>query len=350
MTAAPNSRSKRWRNWITARLVTLSRVYFTLLFVWAAWRLFMADRWWWLFLLNSFGVYFFFPLPVILLIALLARRRETWLGWGVSLALGLHLFGGLFVPKLPSSTAGSPALTVMTYNLLGFNQNQAGIVAALRASRADVIALQELNPELARAIERDLPEYPHRALDPQPGVTGMGVISRYPVLASVQMLPGEMWVGQPQVLEMNWNGRTVTVLHFHPVPTNLMNPAIMQWSVSMREQQARAVAAFAAAQPAPLIAPVDFNANDQSAAYGSVTRVLQDAWREAGWGLGHTFPGAASFGSSRPSLRGMPVPMWLTRIDHIFYSRHWRAEAAWLAPWDGQSDHRPVAARLILRP
>ena len=127
-------------SWLTARLVTLARVYFTVLFAWAILRALFGDRWWWLFVPNSFAVYLFLPLPAILLIALLARKRETWLGVGVALALGTYLFGGLFLPKFHRGRASDPTLTVMTYNLLGFNENREGIVAALRASNADVSA------------------------------------------------------------------------------------------------------------------------------------------------------------------------------------------------------------------
>jgi len=337
------------RSWITARLVTLARVYFTLLFAWAILRALFGDRWWWLFLPNSFAVYLFLPLPAILVIALLARRREMWLGFGVALMLGVYLFGGLFLPKFYQARASDPTLTVMTYNLLGFNENREGIVAALRASNADVIALQELNPPVAESIQRDLArEYPYQVLDPQFGVVGLGVISRYPLHPTGQTLPGDMWVGASQVLELDWNGIAVTVLHFHFVPTNLGKPADMEWSLRTREQQAHVVADFVAAYPEPLIAPTDFNANDQTVAYAIITRALVDSWREAGWGLGHTFPGAASYGSSRPSIAGIPVPMWLTRIDYVFHSRHWKAMSAWIGPWDGVSDHRPVVAQLVL--
>ncbi len=336
-------------SWLTARLITLSRVYFTGLFAWAILRFLFGDRWWWLFLVNSFAVYLFLPLPLILLLAILVHRRETWIGLGLASALFAYLFGVLFLPKIPRASASDSTLTVMTYNMLGFNARPEAVVAALRASAADVVTLQELNPLAAEAIQRDLArEYPYQILDPQLGVTGLGIISRYPLQSSDERLPGETWVGTPQIATMDFAGTAVMLLHFHPTPTNLGPRDQMNWSVRERERQARLIADFVAAHSAPLIAPVDFNANDQSVAYAIVTSVLVDSWREAGWGLGHTFPGADSPGSSRPRLAGVPVPMWLTRIDYIFHSRHWQATSAWLGPWDGVSDHRPVVARLML--
>jgi endonuclease/exonuclease/phosphatase (EEP) superfamily protein YafD len=336
-------RANRTGAWITARLVTLARVYFTLLFGWMILHTFFGDRWWWLFLLNSFAVYLFLPLPVILVTALLARRRETWIGLGAALMLGACLYGGLFLPKSSTAHSSSPTLTVMSYNLLGYNENGGGIVTAIRASNADVVALQELNPLVAEAIRRDLArEYPYQALDPQEGVTGMGVLSRYPLNPTGQTLPGA-WVGTPQVLALNLNKTQVTLLHFHPFATNLGPPDHMQWSLRERERQAQAIVDFVTAYPGPLIAPVDLNATDQSTTYTLVTGVLKDSWREAGWGVGHTFPGAPS-----PDLNGIPIPMWLVRIDYVFHSHHWQATSAWIGPWDGASNHRPIVTKLVL--
>jgi endonuclease/exonuclease/phosphatase (EEP) superfamily protein YafD len=98
----------------------------------------------------------------------------------------------------------------------------------------------------------------------------------------------------------------------------------------------------------PVLVVGDFNTVDVSTAYNIVTHELHDAWREAGAGLGNTFPGAATPGSSRPMVAGIPIPKWLVRIDYIFYSADWRTVAAELGPWDGVSDHRPVMARLRL--
>ncbi|MCP4105920.1 MAG: hypothetical protein GY749_10350 [Desulfobacteraceae bacterium] len=73
------------------------------------------------------------------------------------------------------------------------------------------------------------------------------------------------------------------------------------------------------------------------------------SWHNAGTGFGHTFPGAASDGSARPVIVGIPAPKWLVRIDYIFHSEHWQTIAARTGPWDGCSDHRPVMATLALK-
>lgn len=333
--------------WIVARSRALSIVYLAGMIVWAVLSAALGDRTWWLFVANALAVYLFVPLPLVLITALLTRRRGLALGFVIVLAIGLARFGGLFAPNT-TIAAGDRALTVMTYNILGFNRHPERVVAAIQASGADVVSMQELSPEVAAAIARDLrATYPYQILDPQPGVEGLGLISRYPLARTDDRLPGP-WIGTPIVAAIDLDGSAVTIVDAHPFSTNPGWPADMERTIRIREQQAAALAAFAETHAGPLVIALDFNATDQSAAYATITAVLRDAWREAGWGLGHTFPGAASEGSSRPRLLGVAVPMWLVRIDYVFHSPDLRAAAAWIGPWDGFSDHRPVVARLVL--
>jgi len=329
-----------------ALFVAAAHVYLAGMLGWGVTRLVWGDRWWWLFLMNTFGVYLFLLLPLVAGLAWIARRRELWLGCGFAVVMGMMYYGGLFLPKSSPVQASSPTLSVQTFNMLGFNEHPEGVVAALRAGDADLVAIQELNPATAIAIEQDLRDlYPYQELDPQEGVTGMGVLSRYPLSPTGEILPGQ-WVGAPQILSLDFEGRSITILHFHPFPTLLGAPRQIELSARAREEQVRTVLDFIAHHPGPVIAPVDFNAGDQGRAYALLTEVLRDAWREAGWGMGHTFPGAVSPGSSRPVIAGIPVPSWLVRIDYIFYSEDFRALDARIGPWDGVSDHRSVLATL----
>lgn len=327
--------------------ILLSHLYCLGVITWAGLYTIFHDRWWWLFVLNTFALYFFVPLPLLLVVALLVRRRTLWLGAGVVLGLGLSLFGGLLLPTVAANTSDGPTVTVMTYNMLGYNEHPTDAIAALRESNADIVALQELNPVQATAIEEELSdEYPYRILYPQRRVSGMGVISRYPLAPVDVSLPGQ-WVGPPQIVRVSLDAGDVTVINFHAIPptgSKLLSTEVIR----EREQQMRTLTEAAAAQNTPVIALGDLNATDRSAAYTIATRTFADSWRDAGWGFGHTFPGAASVGSSRPSIFGIPVPKWLIRIDYVFHSAGWRTLNARIGPWDGISDHRPVIAELQL--
>lgn len=331
-----------WRQWILARLVTLSWVYGTLLAALLFIRFVLGDFTWWAFALNAMLVYAFLPVPVIFVIALLTRRRDVWAVFAVGALIWLVMWGWLFLPRVPAAQAGGPTLSVMSYNLLGFNFNTEATMSVIRASNADVIALQELNPENAEAIVRELGDvYPYRWLDPQPSVVGGGLISRLPFeRLEAGALDRIDWVSIPMAVRLDVSGQPVTLVRFHA----FAGPG----SVAAREQQARLLAEYAEAHSGPLVFVGDLNATDQNVAYGLIARTMRDAWREAGWGLGNTFPGepTAEVGGSRPVVAGVPVPLWLVRIDFVFHSDDLRTLEARLGPYDGASDHRPVIATL----
>src|SRR3954470_13960990 len=148
----------------------------------------------------------------------------------------------------------------MTYNMLGSNEDVAAVLTTVRSVGADVVLFQELNVPTAVALQEELDAaYPYQVLDARVGVEGMGVISRYPLRPTGEMLPLR-WIGVPQVLALDFAGQTVTVLNAHPLSGLAY--------VREREAQARAISAFVAAHPGPLLMGADLNATDRSRAYG----------------------------------------------------------------------------------
>ena len=261
------------------------------------------------------------------------------------MALWAGMYGELWLPRSAASPPpAGPSLTVMTWNVLGYNRDPAGVTAAIARSGADVVALQEVNPAVAASLRRDLAaRYPHQVAVPENTVLGMAVISRYPLRpVAAELPPGG--IGRPQALEIDVENRTIMLVNVHApsIPLNRAGLFRPDPNLAERERLAQAIATLGTGQPRPFIALGDLNATDQHRAYALMTTSLRDAWREAGQGYGHTFPGAAT-------LYGWRLPRWLVRIDHIFVSDHWRVTEATIGPWDGDSDHRPVVARLTLR-
>jgi endonuclease/exonuclease/phosphatase (EEP) superfamily protein YafD len=336
------TRSIAISGWVAARFVTLARIYLTLLGGWALAYFMLGDRWWWLFALSSVAICAFAPVPIVLGIGVAARRRDLLIASGVFLLLGAYLYGGTLLPRPQPASAAGPTLTVMSFNMFGFNQHPEAVVAAIRASQADVIGIQELSASAAELIQRDLAQiYPYQALDPQPSVLGMGTISRYPLDWLDESLPGH-WVGEPQILRIDVHGRPVTLVNAHAIPL-FAGPDFDQ-AMREREAQAHTIARFAADNPGALIVTGDFNTTDLSYAYQVITGALADSWREAGWGFGATFPG----GNISIGGRDFSTPAWVTRIDYVFHSRDMIALSSRIGPWDGYSDHRPVIATLAL--
>lgn len=325
--------------------------YLAALFGWFVTRAFFGDRWWWLFLLNVIAPYLFLPIPLILLSALPGKRIELWLFGCLALLLGLYLYGGLLIPRLPAAHAAEKAFVVMTSNVLVNQTNGAAVVRSIRESNADVVALQELNVPIIEAIRQNLAgEYPYQVLSPEDNASGMGVISRYPLQVTNEQLSGH-WLGKPQVLQIDLEGTTIILVNVHCISINLAHDNWQQnleLGVYERERAAEALAGLASRRKAPLIVVGDFNTTDQTQAYHIINNTLRDAWREAGFGTGHTFPGPyAPFGGS-PSAKPAQIPVWLARIDYIFYSNEWRILSARNGPENGGSDHRPVIAEFVI--
>jgi vancomycin resistance protein VanJ len=332
----PSFAEPRWRPVANGLLVGLARLYFAYLAIWLSLHVLFDDRWWWLDSLTVVVEYAFLPLPLVFLIARVVRRRETWIGLALSTALGMWMYGGLFLPRAASVDPQAPVLTVMTYNLLGSVLDPAPALQTIRASGADVIGLQELNPQIAQAIQRELAtEYPYQVLDPRRGTSGVGTISRYPMRPAGEPFGGS-WQGTPHVLDLDFRGHTIKLVNGHATPRSMSGRNVERWNAD-RRQDAEAVAELARRYAGPFIATTDLNATDQGVEYRSVTGQLQDAWRSAGWGPGHSW-------SARPQ-RG-----WWFRIDYVFASRHFQVLSAEHGQWDGHSDHRPVIARLALVP
>jgi endonuclease/exonuclease/phosphatase (EEP) superfamily protein YafD len=337
------------RTWSRAALLGLAWLYLAGLGGWFVANRVLGDRWWWLFILNALALYLFAPLPLLAVAVAIVRQRALWLGLAAAIALFLALYGGLWVHRPPPTNLAGPSLTVMSYNVLGYNDCPECVVAAIRASGADLITLQELSPAVAAAIAWDLSsEYRYQILAPKEGVTGLGAISRLPLRATGETLPGT-WVGTPQVLALTLDGTRVLVVNAHPRATNPALPAVMAGTVRERYRQAQTLVAFAQTHPGPLLYPCDCNTADQNDAYRLIATAWHDSWREAGIGWGQTFPGTDSSGHSmRLVLHGFTILRWLVRIDYVWHSSHWRAVEAWIGPWDGHSDHRPTIARLVL--
>jgi len=301
---------------------------------------------------TSLALYFFAPLPLVLLLAAARRRRALLVAALAGVALFGALWGRLFLPRTPGAFAEASTLRVMTFNGLGTNEDLAAFVEAIRAENADVVLLQELSPGQARALETELGDrYPHRILDPRVGVRGMGAVSRYPVHRLPDAFRSE-WGCENQTLLVDFDGRRVHLVNFHllPYPDDLLHAAALTRSFTRREREAAELAAWVRSLPegTPVILAGDANASTTNRAWRLLTRDLDDAWLEAGSGLGHTFPDQEAEGRSVVRRLGFEPPSWLVRIDYVLYSPRWRAVRARTAASAGGSDHRGVIAELAL--
>lgn len=338
-------------------LLGASWVYLALLFFWLALYVTTVDRIGYVGLVNLLAVYLFAPLPLVAIAALAWRQRT--LGTGV--LLGILVFGwfwgGLFLPRPATPTGDEPPLRVMTFNVLATHNQWQPLVETIRAARADVVFIQELNPVQAAELQSALAEiYPYAVLDPRPNAFGIGTLSRFPLhqAQGSRALPDGAaalpWIGGPQVLEMDFQGERISLVNFHMLSTpRVRSPAAITHDFRNRDTQARALVEIAARNGSTILGG-DANSVPLSSAYQILSSNLTDAWQEAGFGLGHTFPSRSTVpGSDRVQIGGWYVPPWLARIDYIFHTDHWQTVSAELAQIDGVSDHRGLVVELVRR-
>ena len=257
-------------------------------------------------------------LPALLAAGLLRRSRTATAALLIPVTVWLAVFGGRFADK--SSPGGD--LTVVSHNVRQENPDPHGTAQSLIASRADVLALQELSPDTAPAYEQALAAtYPHHFYQ---GTVGLW--SRYP-LRDARPLPIMPWTRALRATVDTPRGPlAVYVAH---LPSVRVTPA--GFTVGTRDEALGRLAEDLRSERARRVVVVgDLNGSADDRSLRPLTRHMASAQSTAGEGLGFTWP--ARF----------PV----VRIDQILL-KGVRATSAWSLPAT-TSDHLPVAARISL--
>jgi endonuclease/exonuclease/phosphatase (EEP) superfamily protein YafD len=254
-------------------------VYYTLLFFWALMHFLTGDRFPVFVILNVVALYLFLPVPLALAAAILTRRRELWLGAGISLLVLVILWGRLFVPRARQPFDSEPTLTVMSYNVRGTSEDVDASIRLIESVDPDVVLLQEVNDKLAGALRGQLGQaYPYQIVDPYNDVRGMGTISELPMIPTGEKLPLE-WVGTPQISALEWAGRRVRLVNFHMWAVGLGPMRYIEINAKAKEAHALYLVDFAqnAANEWPVIVAGDTNATPQGDTYRVLRMGLEDS-------------------------------------------------------------------------
>jgi vancomycin resistance protein VanJ len=206
------------------------------------------------------------------------------------------------------------------------------IVAGLST---DVIALHEITPELAQQIvPLTAAEYPYHILDPSESGQGLILLSRYPIenYEFFRPLPSSH-SNVRAVITVDGMPVTVYAVHFQS-PHGATSP--FSYDASDRKAEMVDLRDRLQAETGPVLVLCDCNMSDQSDAYQTLDKLLDDAFREAGRGMGFTFR----------FRRFLP---FMARIDYVWYSGDFVAMDARTWNDSGSSDHRPVVATLSLK-
>ncbi len=239
-------------------------------------------------------------------------------------------------------------LRLMSANLRAGGVAPADLRRILEREAADVVALQELAPEQARAIEAS-GLYPHGEMDARQDTCGLGLVLRCAV--SVRRLPMPRRDGWIADLRLSATGagnvaaadaarapaeRSLEVINVHVTPPHHLPPWRM---LHQRRGQIRALRAHLDSAPHTLrVLLGDLNSTPIFSAYRALTHHLADAALLAARRRG-----------GRPPATWGPRPGWprLLRIDHVLVHPGLAVEAAWIVELPG-SDHAALVVDLLL--
>lgn len=281
-------------------------------------------------LFSSYLHLLILPALILLPVVLLTPRR--WLAITLILPFGLFAmsYWRQFLPVSVQTSTDAPRLTLLTFNLHNGNDSGEQVVETIRQAQPDLVALQELTPQITSFLT-DL--YPYQSFTPRNDFTGQGILSRYPIIAA-ETWKTESIQGRYQ---LDINGSIITLFNVHtayPYVTRL------RFNGAKRSQDVSDILNRAADEHGPMLIVGDFNMTDMSFDYGRITALYADAYRHAGRGMGFTFPAYTNiFG-----LRNVPP---LARIDFVFHSSHFQAIQASVGADAVGSDHLPLLATLI---
>jgi endonuclease/exonuclease/phosphatase (EEP) superfamily protein YafD len=330
-------------------LVSVSGAYLLILFTWLGIYLTTGDRFTVIAMVNFIAHHLFMPLILVLPIAIFYKSRWLGIGFIIGGLTFLWFWGDLFIPSFNQKSTTGPTLSVMTYNVLAWHDQYDPLMETIRAENPDVLLLQELNTGLAGIFQNDLKDvYPYQILEPVDNPAGIGVVSKYPIRLGEE-ISSDLWIGGPQVLELDWNEEQIKLVNFHMTPTTGILPLDeVEESIRLREQEAHILAGLTNPSGSAIIGG-DANTSSLSDAYQTITNGLIDAYQSSGFGFGHTFPGSTVPESDRPHIGDLYVPAWMIRIDYVFHSEDWTTISARNARFDGVSDHRGVIVELAKR-
>jgi vancomycin resistance protein VanJ len=262
-------------------------------------------------------------------IALLFRRRRLLIALQLPL-IGAFMtwYGPQFEPHRGAAVPNGATLRVATFNVGTNISDPVQVAHVIEAMDADIVGLQDVSAESDLIpMLRDI--YPYTVLPF--GTQQIGLVSRYPIV--------EQNPYQKRFLHavVNFNGRAVTVIVFTVLaPNHIWNP----WTYKPQSDppELAEVIDGISDETNPVIVLCDCNASDQSPVYRVLDSQLDDAFRDAGWGLGLTYP--AHF---TPQV---PLRFPLMRLDYIWHGLGVEVYETSVWPDSGTSDHKPVVATL----
>lgn len=312
--------------------------------IWLLLWLTIKDGHWLLVLVHRFAPYLFIPVPILLAPLLPLRQWKP----AAALLFPALLFVTFYAPYIvPKPAIDQPTtFTVLTYNVLLSNTQYDAVARVILSQRPDLVALQEVQPEMMAELDRLLAdEYPYKLMGNvhQWGTTA--VFSRHPFAPPEGVFVLDLENDRPAVVvRTTIEGMPLTFiaahlnaygLQWHPI---MDRPEIINLRTRTQNRQAEILLDFIAQEAGTVIVGCDCNSYEKSESYRMLTAVLRNSSREVGW---------RPFGRLRD---GMQPDDGLWRIDYVLFQGELEAVGAYRLEDTGGSDHQPVLVEFYRQP
>ena len=318
------------------RLKQITLIYTAFLLIWFGLWLTIGDGFWWLTLLNRLVPYLFVPAPVLILPALLNRQRWLILALLIPAALFIFLYQPYLIPRPTQAQAGEAAgLKVMTYNVLFSNSNYQAVANVILTYQPDLVALQEVQPEMIDELVKRLADaYPYHLMGHHNQYGTTAAFSRHPLRDAYVL---DLQADRPAVvLKVDVEGREITFISAHLLAYGLWwvpwldIPATVNLRTFNQNRQAQLILEEIQKAAGPVIVACDCNSKETSSSYRLLNGYLTNAARQVGWVINQrSLPGAASDTN-------------LQHIDYVFYRGALTPDGVYTIQDSGGSDHLPV--------
>ena len=251
-------------------------------------------------------------------LALLGRERN---GVAVVVILAVAVVAR-YAPGFLTHFAGEAqqaTLTVTAWNVEAGDDGGQRILEGLGGTSSGLVALEELQPDMARAVESDatlVATYPYRALIPNSSVLGVGLLSRYPILeqsstvSDVARAESTVPPYLRALVVLTWGERLVVYV-IHPLPARIETVLGVPFALDTVQRDAdlatiRAAIDWDLLAGRPVLVMGDMNTTTREPAFADFSKGLNDArYAEVSPGLTWRWDPLKS------------LPFGLLRIDYV---------------------------------
>jgi len=302
-------------------------------------------------LLNNIMPILLLPSLLIFVISVKSKNYKT-IVWSAFITIFLlNKFGVYFfyIDKKYQNTNNN-SISILTHNTAQHLSKWESINMLINKYNPNIIFLQELEKNKVKKYwNKLLKKYPYQTSFFDGNKTiGMGILSKYPIIKIENFkLVQESLVFQQKV-EIKINNKIFSLYNIHltfPWIKKIKDPLFSKipwlfYDEEIRHKEIEVLVKRIKNDKNLIIMSGDFNFTDRSIDYQKISNLLNDNYRKVGYGMGYTWPI-----NRTPSVNINPaIP--IIRIDYVFTSKRLQVCSGKVLMKTG-SDHKPLLIKVL---